>query len=228
MLTQASRSTTNLRVPPGRAEAFILEDGELARKPAIGKPLPSGGHPERDERAQRRDFVPLRREAEKRGLMLVRESSQTDLERGGDIRLGAQVEYDQAEGARSYELVGGASHCPGACLSCRRRQIRDPDNHQGVEIDPSLSRVGRIEEAVITRDPGYRFILLLCLQYQPEDQRERGRRPHARDLYQPPSNLLKAPPCLLCTSLLLQRKDVIAIWFVDIHMTNTMSQKNIY
>lgn len=116
--------------------------------------------------------------------MLVREPCQTDLERGGDIRLGAQVEYDQAEGARPRELIRSAGCGPA---------IRNPNDHQGVEIDPSLSRVWRIEEVVVTRNPGHRLVLMLRLQHQPEGQRERGGRSNARDLHQPPGNLLKAP-----------------------------------
>ena len=90
---------TDLHIPPGRAPALILEDGEPTRKPVIGKSLPPGGNSERDERAQRRGLIPLRRETEEGGLMLVCKPRQTDLKRGGEIRLGAQVEYNQAEGA---------------------------------------------------------------------------------------------------------------------------------
>jgi hypothetical protein len=134
--------------------------------------------------------------------MLVRQPCQTGLERDGEIRLGAYVEYNQAEGARPDELIRSAGH---------RSAVRNPDDRQGIKIDSSLSRVGRIEETVVTRDPGYRLVLPLRLQHQPESQCKGGRRPRARHLHQPPGNLLEAPSCLCFAAPTLRQQGMTAM-----------------
>ncbi|MBZ0159637.1 MAG: hypothetical protein K8G79_05830, partial [bacterium] len=89
--------------------------------------------------------------------------------------------------------------------------IRNPDNRQGIEIDPIFRCIGRVEETVVACDPGHRLVLLLRLQHQPEGQRKRGHRPHARDLYQPPGNLLKAPPYICFAAPTLRQQGMSAM-----------------
>jgi len=100
--------------------------------------------------------------------MLLRQAGKTRLKRYWDLSVHTEVEHNEPKAARAHEPVRSARHSVGAW---------NANDHKRIEIHPTLSHVGRVKGTLHWSDPRRRLTLLLCLQHQPERQRERGRRP---------------------------------------------------
>ena len=88
--------------------------------------------------------------------MLARKAGETRLQRHGNISL-TDIEHNQTKSARAQQFLSGPWN---------RASIGSKDNHQGAEIDPHPSGVGRIEKTFNGCAPTYQLALPLRFERQ--------------------------------------------------------------